>query len=169
METLHELLTGRTRRFEREILLQHGGKQFSRTYLSSLRLPICHSDPTGDGILAFCQERHDALMVGVSNRAEGNCLCCTNPCLGVRRSGSLGLPLPGPQCGVADADSCELPSGTAGKIVVSGPNVRKEYNIEPQKTRRLFRDRWLHTGGFGYSDSCIYSWRIADLEFEIKD
>jgi len=137
-----------------------GLAEFGRTDLSSLRLAICHSGAAGDRILAEFQERHDALIVEAYNRAEATCLCCANPYTGVRKSGSLGLPLPGLKCAIADDQGRELPSGARGEIVVSGPNVMKGYYKNPEETKRVFRDGWFHTGDFGYIDPDGYYWRL---------
>ena len=120
-------------------------------------------------MLTVFQERHDALIVEVYNRAEATCLCCANPYTGVRKSGSLGLPLPGLKCAIVDAQGRELPPGAKGEIVVRGPNVMKEYYKDPEDTKKALRGGWLHTGDFGYIDSDGYYWRIRDSKFEIRD
>lgn len=142
---------------------------FSSTDLSSLRLAICHSGPVGSGALVAFQDRHDALVAEVYNKAEATCLICANPYTGVRRPGSLGFPLPGQECAIVDERDKELPPGTPGKIVVRGPNVMKEYFKDAEATARVLRDGWLHTGDSGYMDTDGYYWRIADPQFQIPE
>ena len=144
-------------------------KTFSGTDLSSLRLAICHSGPVGNEALVAFQNRHDALVAEVYNRAEATCLICANPYTGVRRPGSLGFPLPGQECAIMDAQGRELPPGIPGKIAVRGPNVMKEYYKDPEATARVLRDGWLHTGDACYMDADGYYWRIPDSRFEIRD
>jgi long-chain acyl-CoA synthetase len=131
---------------------------FRHTDLSLLRLAICHSGPAGEKVLQIFQEQHDALIVEVYNRAEATCLCCANPYTGVRKSGSLGLPLPGLKCAIVDGQGREVAAGITGEITVRGPNVMKEYYRDPQETARVLRDGWHHTGDFGYIDSDGYYW-----------
>lgn len=141
---------------------------FARTDLFSLRLAICHSGAVGGKTLATFQDRHDALIVEVYNRAEATCLICANPYTGVRRPGSIGLPLPGQECAIVDKQGGELPPGTVGEIIVRGPNVMKEYYKDPEGTKQALRDGWLRTGDSGYVDVDGYYWRIADSRFEIN-
>jgi long-chain acyl-CoA synthetase len=143
-------------------------RTFPDTDLSSLRLAICHSGPAGTGTLVAFQDRHDALVAEVYNRAEATCVICANPYTGVRRAGSLGFPLPGQECAIVDERDRELPPGTPGKIVVRGPNVMKEYYKDPESTARVLRDGWLHTGDSGYMDADGYYWRIFISRFEIR-
>ena len=144
-------------------------KAFSSTDLSSMRLAICHSGPVGNEALVAFQNRHDALVAEVYNRAEATCLICANPYTGVRRPGSLGFPLPGQECAIMNAEGRELPPGIPGKIAVRGPNVMKEYYKDPEATARALGDGWLHTGDSCYMDADGYYWRISDSRFEIRD
>jgi long-chain acyl-CoA synthetase len=138
---------------------------FSRIDLFSLRLAICHSGPAGDELLQIFQEQHDALIVETYNRAEATCLCCANPYTGVRKSGSLGLPLPGLKCAIIDDQGKEAPPGTTGEISICGPNVMKGYYRDSEGTARTVRNGWLRTGDFGYIDSDGYYW-VRDSRFE---
>lgn len=142
--------------------------EFSRVDLFSLRLAICHSGSAGNELLRVFQEQHDALIVEAYNRAEATCLCCANPYTGVRKSGSIGLPLPGLECAIFDENGREVPPGNVGEIAVSGPNVMKGYYRDPEGTGRAIRNGWLRTGDFGYIDPDGYYW-IQDSEFEIRD
>jgi len=134
--------------------------EFGSADLSACRLAICHSGAAGDRMLKVFQEQHDALIVEVYNRAEATCLCCANPYTGVRKSGSLGIPLPGLKCAIVDAQGRELPSGARGEIAVRGPNVMKGYYRDPEETEKVLRGGWLHTGDFGCMDPDGYYWRL---------
>jgi acyl-CoA synthetase (AMP-forming)/AMP-acid ligase II len=141
---------------------------FSRMDLFSLRLAICHSGPAGDGLVRIFQEQHDALIVEAYCRAEATCLCLANPYTGVRKSGSLGLPIPGLKCAIIDEQGGEAPPGAVGEISVCGPNVMKGYYGDSEGTDRAIRNGWLRTGDFGYIDSDGYYW-IADSKLQIRD
>lgn len=132
--------------------------------LSLLRLAICHSEPAGKRILDEFQTRHDALIVEAYNVAEATCLCCANPYTGIRKPGSLGLPLPGLKCTILDEQGKELPAGERGEIALRGPNVMKGYYKDPEKTRKALRSGWLLTGDFGYIDPDGYYWRVGSEE-----
>ncbi|MFQ3318876.1 MAG: long-chain acyl-CoA synthetase [Natronomonas sp.] len=92
-----------------------------------------------------------------------------------RRPGSIGKPLPGVESKVADHNFEEVapvPEGpvddeteldeVVGEIVISGPNVMKQYYNRPEANQEAFTDeedgeaqdgtRWFHTGDLGYYD-----------------
>jgi malonyl-CoA/methylmalonyl-CoA synthetase len=59
----------------------------------------------------------------------------SNPYIGERRAGSVGLPLPGVSVTLID-----------GEIHLKGPNVFAGYWRRPEATRDAFRDGWFRTG-----------------------
>jgi malonyl-CoA/methylmalonyl-CoA synthetase len=64
----------------------------------------------------------------------------SNPYVGARVPGSVGLPLPGVSLRIADADGVALPQGEIGMIEIKGPNVFAGYWRQPDRTRAEFRD-----------------------------
>jgi acyl-[acyl-carrier-protein]-phospholipid O-acyltransferase/long-chain-fatty-acid--[acyl-carrier-protein] ligase len=63
------------------------------------------------------------------------------------RRGRIGHPLPGVTVRIADIDSgAPVPAGTAGLLLVKGPNVMKGYLGRPDKTAEVLRDGWYMTG-----------------------
>ncbi len=129
---------------------------FARYELSALRLALCTGGPVGAEVFEQFERRHDALVVEGYGLVEATCLTCANPYTGVRKRGSLGLPLQGQECRVVDGRGTELPAGEAGEIVVHGPNVMTGYDGDPESTARVVRDGWLHTGDRGFVDSDGY-------------
>jgi malonyl-CoA/methylmalonyl-CoA synthetase len=78
----------------------------------------------------------------------------SNPLEGERRPGSVGLPLPGVEARIADADSGEiLPDGQVGEVQIRGSHVFKGYWQQQDKTARVFTsDGWLRTGDLGLQE-----------------
>ncbi len=130
--------------------------EFEGSDLSSLRLALCSSGPVGSETLLAFEERHDALIVEGYGPVEATCLCCANPYTGVRKPGSLGIPLPGIECRIVDPQGRELPAGEEGEIVVRGPHVMKGYHKDKEASARSLKDGWLHTGDLGFTDSDGY-------------
>jgi fatty-acyl-CoA synthase len=69
-----------------------------------------------------------------------------------RRPGSTGLPGLACEARVVDDDGREVPAGTAGEVVVRGPNVLSEYWGSPQATAETLREGWYYSGDIGVRD-----------------
>ncbi|TPW21847.1 MAG: acyl-acyl-carrier-protein-phospholipid O-acyltransferase / long-chain-fatty-acid--acyl-carrier-protein ligase [Elusimicrobia bacterium] len=71
--------------------------------------------------------------------------------------GTIGHPLPGVRMKIVDPESgAELPIGTAGLLLVKGPNVMKGYLDDPQKTAEVMRDGYYITGDIASFDEDGY-------------
>ncbi len=86
-----------------------------------------------------------------------------NPLTGPRRSGSIGLPLPGTLCKVVDQDdpSREVPVGAPGELAVKGPQVFRGYWGRDDLTGVFTEDGYVLTGDVAVMDQ--------DGWFEIVD
>jgi acyl-[acyl-carrier-protein]-phospholipid O-acyltransferase/long-chain-fatty-acid--[acyl-carrier-protein] ligase len=63
------------------------------------------------------------------------------------RRGRIGHPLPGVSVRIVDIESGQpVPPGTAGMLLVKGPNVMRGYLGKPAKTAEVLRDGWYTTG-----------------------
>ncbi|MER6382151.1 AMP-binding protein [Streptomyces sp. NPDC001250] len=78
------------------------------------------------------------------------------------RPGSVGLPLPGTQVVILDAEGDPVPVGEVGEIVAAGPHVMPGYWRTPEATAGAFRPDpvtgrlRLHTGDYGRFDTDGY-------------
>jgi acyl-[acyl-carrier-protein]-phospholipid O-acyltransferase/long-chain-fatty-acid--[acyl-carrier-protein] ligase len=67
--------------------------------------------------------------------------------------GTVGHPLPGVACRVADAETgAPMPFGQEGLLLVTGPNVMKGYLNRDDLTRLKIHDGWYDTGDIGKLD-----------------
>ncbi|MDR3796914.1 MAG: acyl-[ACP]--phospholipid O-acyltransferase [Terracidiphilus sp.] len=63
------------------------------------------------------------------------------------RRGKIGHPLPGVSVRIVDIDNGQpVPPGTAGMLLVKGPNVMRGYLGKPEKTAEVLHDGWYTTG-----------------------
>ena len=71
---------------------------------------------------------------------------------GLRKMGSVGLPVFHGEVKIVDEEGKEVPPGEIGEIVVSGPILMSGYWGRPDLTAETIKDGWLHTGDLGVRD-----------------
>ncbi|MGE3845062.1 MAG: AMP-binding protein, partial [Vicinamibacterales bacterium] len=69
---------------------------------------------------------------------------------------SIGIPVPGTDVRLADAEGRDVPAGEPGELLVRGPQVMQGYWQRPDETARVLRDGWLSTGDVATSDEDGY-------------
>jgi long-chain acyl-CoA synthetase len=82
----------------------------------------------------------------------------TNPFGGVRKIGSVGVPISDTECRIVDLDTGEkdMPVGEPGELIIRGPQVTKGYLKKPEETASLLRDGWCYTGDIATMDEDGY-------------
>lgn len=90
---------------------------------------------------------------------EAMMACTVNPAFGVKKTGSIGMPLPDVEVLIVDAEEGEkvLKTGEVGEILIRAPQLMQEYWQNPDETAMALRThgegpRWLATGDLGYMD-----------------
>ena len=87
------------------------------------------------------EERFGVPVVEGYGLSECTVVCTLNPLHGVRKAGSVGVPVPGVEVGVVDEADRLLPAGQAGEVVVRGPNVMRGYLGRPEESAQVLRGR----------------------------
>jgi malonyl-CoA/methylmalonyl-CoA synthetase len=81
----------------------------------------------------------------------------SNPVRGVRKPGSIGLPLPDLEVRIVDPDtSRDVVPGQTGEIWLKGPAVTPGYWRKPEETAGAFEKGWFKTGDLGRLDEDKY-------------
>ncbi len=76
------------------------------------------------------------------------------PLVGLRKSGSIGIPVPDTDARIVDLETGNenLPAGEIGELVVRGPQVMAGYWNRPEETAGAIRGGWLYTGDVARMD-----------------
>jgi long-chain acyl-CoA synthetase len=96
--------------------------------------------------------------------SEASPVTHSTPILGVRKQGTIGLPMPDTDIKVVDMETGtrDLAAGEAGELCICGPQVMKGYWNQPEATARVLRTHadgriWLHTGDVATIDEDGYT------------
>ncbi|MBP7232388.1 MAG: long-chain fatty acid--CoA ligase [Syntrophaceae bacterium] len=90
--------------------------------------------------------------------SESTSLGISNPVLGLKKVGSIGIPFPDNDVRLVDVDRGEtdVPDGEPGEIIMKGPLIMKGYWNNPAETEGQLKDGWLHTGDIAVRDEDGY-------------
>ena len=107
----------------------------------------------------FLEKHHSPTTI---REGYGLTECCAASCftpLNHYKPGSIGIPYPDTYYKIVqDGTEIEVPYGTAGEIVITGPTVMDGYIRNKKETKQTLRKHkdgriWLHTGDEGVMDS----------------
>jgi long-chain acyl-CoA synthetase len=87
--------------------------------------------------------------------SEASPVTHANPIDGMRKEGSIGMPLPSTEVKIVDVEdrTKELAVGEVGELVVRGPQVMKGYwNMPDETSLVLDEEGWLYTGDVARAD-----------------
>ena len=115
-----------------------------------------------DGIKAFEAVAGPGKLSELYGATETSPLIAMDTRNGRKKAGSVGLPIPGTRVRLVDAVTGEgdVPLGEEGELIVSGPQVMKEYHNKPEETAKTLKEHdgevWLHTGDVARMDEDGY-------------
>jgi malonyl-CoA/methylmalonyl-CoA synthetase len=92
----------------------------------------------------------------------------SNPFRGVKKPGSIGLPLPHVEARIVNPETFrDLEPGEVGEIWLKGLNVTPGYWRKPRETEAVFMNGWFRTGDLGNRDEEGYYYITDRLKYII--
>jgi len=138
------------------------GKKFNKfllklfSLMNPIRVCISGAAPLAGEVLRKFEKRFGVPLMEGYGLSEASPVVSVNPLDGVRKAGSVGPVVPGVKAKVVDEEGNEIKDGSAGELVVSGPNIMKGYFNNEQETAEMLKDGWLYTGDIAKIDSGGY-------------
>jgi long-chain acyl-CoA synthetase len=125
-------------------------------WLNPVRVYISGAAPLSKNtILSFNTIFRRPLLEGYG-LSEASPVVCVNPIDGVKKAGSVGLPIHNVEVKVVNKEHKELTSNEVGELLVKGPNVMMGYYKKPEDNEKILRHEWLYTGDLARIDEDGY-------------
>ncbi len=122
----------------------------------SLRMAISGAAPLPVQVLQEFGAKFAFPLLEGYGLSEASPVVAKNPLEGVRKAGSIGLPIPNVEMSIQDDGGKFLGTGEIGEVCVRGGNVMLGYWNQPEETAKALRNGWLLTGDIGYRDADGY-------------
>ncbi|MFZ0929046.1 MAG: AMP-binding protein [Syntrophobacteraceae bacterium] len=90
--------------------------------------------------------------------SETTSLGISNPILGLKKTGGIGVPFPDTDIKIVDVENGveEVKQGEPGELLIKSPLIMKEYYNNPEATAEQLKDGWLSTGDIVVRDEDDY-------------
>ncbi|SFM90056.1 long-chain-fatty-acid--CoA ligase [Thermodesulforhabdus norvegica] len=130
--------------------------------LSSVKFCITGSAPMPVEVINRFEKMTGSIIVEGFGLTESSPVTHCNPLHGLRKPGSVGIPVSDTECKIVDIETGEreLPIGEEGELVVRGPQVMKGYWNKPEETAQALRNGWLYTGDIAKMDEDGYTYIV---------
>ena len=134
--------------------LKRGADQGRRADLSSIKICFSGADRLPPEVERDFEQLSGGRMVQGYGLTEASPVTHVNPIRGLRKPGSIGLPVPNTGVRIIDLETGkDVEAGREGEMLVRGPQVMKGYWNEPGETAEaITEDGWLHTGDVAFAD-----------------
>ncbi|MEO8910153.1 MAG: AMP-binding protein [Gemmatimonadaceae bacterium] len=145
------------------LIMNHPMARAGKVDFSCIKLCFSGAAP----LMEETKNRFETLTGGVIvegySLTEAQMAVVANPVRGVKKTGSVGMPLPDVHVRIVEADDArtEMPTGEVGEIVIRAPQLMQGYWQKSDETGEMVRvddrgDRVLYTGDLGYIDEDGY-------------
>ena len=126
--------------------------------VSSIKSCFSGSAPIPPDVLERFEKLTGARIIEGFGLSETSPVTHVNPLSGLRKIGSIGMPVSDTDARIVDVDdpSREVGVGEEGELLLAGPQVMREYWNAPEQTEATIVDGWLHTGDLAVIDNDGY-------------
>lgn len=133
-------------------------KTFDRIDLTSIKAMFSGAAPLPVEVMETFEARTGARIAEAYGMTEASSVTHVNPRKGLRKIGSIGVPIIGTDAKVVDIDdpSKEMKVGESGELLVKGPQVMQGYWRNEAETAHAMHDGWLRTGDIATMDEDGY-------------
>lgn len=148
--------------------LDSGALDLGRYDVSSWRMNHMGAQTIPPAVVRHMQDYFPALEYQVSyGLTESGGPGCLNLGSGrMDKLGSVGVPSPGWEARIVDADGHDVETGRGGELLLRGPGVTPGYYKNPELTAQTLAGGWLHTGDVARRDADGFYYivgRIKDI------
>jgi len=139
-----------------------------RFNLHSLKGAISGAASLPREVQARFEELTGAQLVEGYGLTEASPVTHCSPLEGLRKPGSIGIPMPSTDAAIFDQETGtqRLGVGETGELAVRGPQVMQGYWKRPEESAQVLRDGWLFTGDIACMDEQGY-FRIVDRKKDL--
>jgi len=120
------------------------------------RLCVSGAAPLPVQVLKDFEAKHNIPIIEGYGLSEASPVVTKNPFHGVRKPGSIGLPIPNVEVSIQDDAGKIFGPNETGEVCVRGGNVMLGYWNKPEETAAAMRGDWLLTGDIGHCDADGY-------------
>ena len=136
--------------------------QLKKNDMSSFKICLSGSAPLPVEVLKDLERKTGAKIIEGYGLSEATTSTHRTPPEGLRKIGSVGVPIPLTESKIVDAENGkELPSGEKGELIIKGPQIMKGYWNKQIETEKVLKDGWLYTGDIAVCDKDGYYYIVG--------
>jgi long-chain acyl-CoA synthetase len=139
---------------------------FDKADMSCFKFCGSGGGPLPVDVIGKMEKKTGAPLLEGYGMTEASPITHINPFEGMRKPGSVGIPIPSTRSRVVDVQDgmTPLPPGEVGEIVFQGPQIMKGYLNMPEETAEALRGGWMHSGDLGKMDEDGYFYIVDRLK-----
>lgn len=147
-----------------KMLAELQDNQINQYDLSSIKYALCGGAPITVSEFEQVQKKFPFKILEAYGLSEATVCSTSNPQDGLQKIGSVGIPLPDQQVKVVNKSGEEVPRNEKGELLIKGNIVMKGYLNNPDQTKEVIRNGWVHTGDLAYQDEDDYVFIVGRIK-----